>query len=79
MQREAEKCMRAYETGEARLAQYYYEEMLALLKDVRVGNADEEQVCDALVRNAVELAEVYERDEARRMLIRLVDKYLAPD
>ena len=35
------------------------------------------EVCDALVRNAVELAQLYEDDRARRVLLGLVDKYLA--
>jgi hypothetical protein len=41
-----------------------------------VGNDDGEQVYDALIRNAVEL-EHGDAREARRMLICLIDKYLA--
>jgi hypothetical protein len=82
MQREADRCMRAYDTDEAHRAAYYYEEILAFGNDLVGGNADRELVCDALVRNAVELAEMcekYDLKEARRVLIRLIDKYLPAD
>jgi hypothetical protein len=82
MEREAERCMGSYEShekGEAHLAAYYYDQILALVCDLLLGNADGEQVCDALIRNAVELAEMYEecdRKAARRALMDLIDKYL---
>jgi hypothetical protein len=81
MQREADSCMGHYEawTDDAHLAEYYYDEILAFVNDLLDGNADGELVYDALVRNAVELAELYEGDEARRILIRLIDKHLPAD
>jgi hypothetical protein len=75
MQRQAERSMRAYETDEAGLTAYYYDEILASVNELLDGNANGEQVYDALVRNAVELAEMYEngdRREARRVLIELI-------
>jgi hypothetical protein len=80
MQRTAEQCIRSYETDEAHLAAYYYDQLLAFVSDLLVGNDHGEQVYDALIRNAVELAEMYEHDdarEARRLLICLIDKHLA--
>ena len=80
MQRTAEQSMGSYETDDAHLADYYYDQILALVCDLLVGNANGEQVYDALIRNAVELAAMYELGnarEARRILICLVDKYLA--
>ena len=80
MQRKAEQSMGSYETDDAHLADYYYDQILALVCDLLVGNANGEQVYDALIRNAVELAAMYELGnarEARRILICLVDKYLA--
>jgi hypothetical protein len=80
MQRKAEQSMGSYATDEAHLVAYYYDQILALVCDLLCGNANGEQVYDALIRNAVELAEMYEHGdarEARRMLICLIDKYLA--
>jgi hypothetical protein len=80
MQRTAKQSMASYETDDAHLADYYYDQILALVCDLLVGNANGEQVYDALIRNAVELAAMYELGnarEARRILICLVDKYLA--
>ena len=80
MQRQAEQSMGAYEADEAHLAAYYYDQILLLVYDLLVGNTNGEQVYDALIRNAVELAEMYEHGdarEARRILICLIDKYLA--
>ena len=53
---------------DAHLADYCYDQILALVCDL-----------DALIRNAVELAAMYELGdvrEARRLLICLIDKYL---
>jgi hypothetical protein len=82
MQREADSCMGSYETGtdDARLTEYYYAEILAFVNDLVSGNADGELVYDALVGNAVELAQIYEHynaKEVRLVLIRLIDKHLA--
>jgi hypothetical protein len=83
MQREAERCMGAYEADEAHLTAYYYGEILKLVCDLLAGNIDGPQVCDALIRNATELAEIYEYDgdarKARRMLICLINKYSAAE
>jgi hypothetical protein len=79
MEREAERGMGSYETDEAHLAAYYYDQLLASVCDLLAGNHYGEQVYDALIRNAVELAEMYELGdarEARRKLICLIDKYL---
>ena len=80
MEREAERCMTSYEADEAHLAAYYYDQLLASVCDLLAGNHYGEQVYDALIRNAVELAEMYELGdarEARRKLICLIDKYIA--
>src|SRR5262245_37862106 len=79
MQRKAEQSMGSYATDEAHLVAYYYDQILALVCDLLVGgNTDCEQVCDALIRNASELAAMYEGEsEARRMLICLIDKHIA--
>jgi hypothetical protein len=82
MEREAERSMGSYEAHEADeryLAAYYYEQILAFVSDLLLGNANGEQVYDALIRNAVELAEIYENGDlraARRVLMCLIDKYL---
>ena len=80
MQREADSCLGSYQTDEAHLAEYYYDEILAFVNDLLSGNADGELVYDALVANAVELAQIYEDYHAkavRLVLIRLIDKHLA--
>jgi hypothetical protein len=82
MQREADSCLGHYETwtDDARLAEYYNDEILAFVNDLLGGNDDGELVYDALVRNAVELAQIYENynaKEVRLVLIRLIDKHLA--
>src|SRR5262249_51137228 len=73
MQREAERRMGSYEADEAHLTAYYYDQILKLVCDLLAGNTDGEQVCDALIRNATELAEICEYDgdvrKARRLLI----------
>jgi hypothetical protein len=77
MERAAEYCMRSYEAegDEAYLKDYYYQEIMTcvvgLLGDLPYGL----EVCDALIRNAVELAELYEGNKTRAVLIRLIDKY----
>jgi hypothetical protein len=82
MQREADSCTGAYETGtdEARLTEYCCGEILAFVNDLVGGNDDGELVCDALVGNAVELAQIYGDYNAkavRLVLIGLIDKHLA--
>ena len=81
MQRQADRNMRSYETDAAHLVAYYYSEILAIITDdLLCGNADGVEIYQALIRNAVELAEMYEDydpKEARRVLIWLIDKYLA--
>jgi hypothetical protein len=80
MQREADSCIGAYETDEADIGKYYYDEILAFVNVLLGGNDDGELVYDALVANAVELAQIYERynaKEVRLVLVRLIDKYLA--
>jgi hypothetical protein len=81
MQRQADRNMRSYETDAAHLVAYYYSEILAIITDdLLCGNADGVEVYEALIRNAVEIAEMYENydpKEARRVLIWLIDKYLA--
>ena len=72
--------MTSYEADDAHLAAYYYDQLLASVCDLLAGNHYGEQVYDALIRNAVELAEMYELGdarEARRKLICLIDKYIA--
>jgi hypothetical protein len=81
MQREADSCVEQYEaeTDDAHLAEYYYDEILAFVNDLLDGNADGELVYDALVGNAVELAQIYgdyHAKEVRLVLIRLIDKHL---
>jgi hypothetical protein len=82
MEREAERSMGSYEAGddEAHLAAYYYDQISAFISDLLLCDPNGEQVYDALIRNAVELAELYELGdarEARRKLICLIDKYIA--
>jgi hypothetical protein len=82
MEREADSSLRHYEawTDDAHLAEYYYHEILAFVNDLLGGNDDGELVYDALVGNAVELAQIYEHynaKEVRLVLIRLIDKHLA--
>jgi hypothetical protein len=80
MQREAGSCLGGYETDEAHLAKYYHDEILAFVNELVGGNADGELVYDALIGNAVELAQIYEKynaEEVRLILIRLIDKHLA--
>jgi hypothetical protein len=80
MQREADSCMGSYVTDEAHLAEYYYDEISAFVEDLLSGNADGELVYDALVGNAVELAQLYEDYNAKKVrlvLIRLIDQHLA--
>jgi hypothetical protein len=82
MELEAERSLGQYEADfedEAHRKEYYHEQMLAFVSDLLIGDRpDGLEVCDALVRNAVELALMYEmyEDEARRVLLGLVDKYL---
>jgi hypothetical protein len=82
MERAAERSMGSYEAHEGATRiwlTYYYDQILALVCDLVRGNADGELVYDALLRNAVELAEMYEggdRQAARRALTDLIDKYL---
>jgi hypothetical protein len=82
MQRHADSCLEQYEaaTDDAHLAEYYYDEILAFVDDLLDGNTDGELVYDALVGNAVELAQIYENynaKEVRLALIRLIDEHLA--
>ena len=83
MAREAERLLGHYEAdfaGEAHLKDYYYKQIRAFVSYLLFGGSpDGLEVCDALVRNAVELAQMYEDDQedARRALLGLVDKYLA--
>jgi hypothetical protein len=80
MQRKAEQSMGAYAADEAHLAAFYYDQILKLVCDLLAGNTDGEQVYDALIRNAIELAAMYHDDdtrEARRTLICLIDRYIA--
>jgi hypothetical protein len=80
MQREADSCMGHYEAGtdDADLSAYYNDEICAKVEDLLGGgNPDGELVYDALIGKAVEIAVLYERDEARRVLIQLIDKHLA--
>jgi hypothetical protein len=81
MQREADSSLGHYEawTDDAHLAEYYHDEILACVNDLLGGNDDGELVYDALVGNAVELAQIYEdyhAKEVRLVLIRLIDKHL---
>ena len=80
MQREAEGSTQAYETDDR--PAYYYDQILAFVEDLLCGNADGEEVCEALVRNAVELAVMYnnyDAEEARQVLTQLVEKHLAAE
>jgi hypothetical protein len=82
MQREADSSLGHYEawTDDARLAEYYYKEILAFVNELLGGNDDGELVYDALIGNAVELAQIYgdyHAKEVRLVLIRLIDKHLA--
>jgi hypothetical protein len=80
MQRHADSCLEQYEADDAHLAEYYYDEISAFVNDLLDGNADGELVYDALVGNAVELAQIYENynaKEVRLVLIRLIDEHLA--
>jgi hypothetical protein len=78
MEREAERSMGSYEADETHLAAYYYDQISTFVSDLLLGNANGEQVYDALIRNAVELAEMYENGDltARPVLMCLIDKYL---
>jgi hypothetical protein len=84
MQREADVSMRGYELAvngedDAHWTDFYYDQILALVCDLLGDNDYGELMYDALVRNAAELAEMYEyydRNAARRVLTRLIDKYL---
>ena len=83
MEREAERSLGTYEAGVDK-TEYYYEQVKHCTEDLLVGGSpDGLEVCDALVRNAVELAELYEdcggfgEDEnARSFLLGLVQKHL---
>jgi hypothetical protein len=80
MQGEADRCLGNYATDEAPLAEYYYDEISTVVDDLLGGNDDGELVYDALVGNAVELAQFYEDynvEAVRLVLIRLIDKHLA--
>jgi hypothetical protein len=74
--------MRSYELHGAHDAQrtdFYYDQIEALVCDLLRGDEYGELMYDALVRNAAELAEMYEYDDqnaARRVLMQLIDKYL---
>jgi len=60
MEREAERSLGTYEAGVDK-TEYYYEQVKQCTEDLLVGGSpDGLEVCDALVRNAVELAELYE-------------------
>jgi hypothetical protein len=78
----AERSIRDYETGddEGAKAAFYYDQILECVTDLLVGGSPNgEQVYDALIRNAAELAELYEnydRKAARWVLMDLIDKYL---
>ena len=78
----AERSIRDYETGddEGLKTAFYYDQILGCVNDLLVGGSTNgEQVYDALIRNAAELAEMYEDDDrkaARRVLMDLIDKYL---
>jgi hypothetical protein len=77
MEREAQRGVKHYEAAFAgEEAAYYYDQVLAFTSDLLLGNSDGEQVCDALVRNASEIAELYNGLDARRVLLELIDKYL---
>ena len=76
----AERSLGSYEAdfaGEAHWKDYYYKQILAFVSDLLRDRPNGLEACDALVRNAVELAQLYEDDRARRVLLGLVDKYLA--
>ena len=84
MQRQADSSLGHYEawTDDAHLAEYYHDEILACVNDLLGGNDDGELAYDALIGNAAELAVIYEGNDlkaARRVLIRLIDKYLPAD
>jgi hypothetical protein len=56
MQREADSCMGAYETDEAHLPAYYYDEIYATVEDLLSGgNPDGELVYDALEHFSIRL------------------------
>jgi hypothetical protein len=82
MEREAKRSMASYEVrGEAHLAAYYYDQISACVSDLLLGNTNGEQVYDALIRNGVELAEIYkawDRKAARRAVMDLIATYLPP-
>jgi hypothetical protein len=84
MQREADVSARSYELAvdeheDAQLTDFYYDQILALVRNLLRGEPYGELMYNALVRNTAELAEMYEgydQKEARRVLIQLIDKYL---
>jgi hypothetical protein len=78
MQREADSYLGGYEPDEADRAAFYHDEISTKVEFLLDGgNPDGELVYDALIGKAVEIAVLYEGDEARRVLIQLIDKHLA--
>jgi hypothetical protein len=77
MERAAEAGIGHYEARLAgKLTEYFYERVLALVNDLcEGGNPDGPEIWYALVRNACELAEMYE--EPAEVLINLIDQYFA--
>jgi hypothetical protein len=77
MEREAEARIGHYEASLAGTTKdYFYKQVLALVNDLCAGgNPDGPEIWDALIRNACELAEIY--DEPKETLIDLIDKYPA--
>jgi hypothetical protein len=84
MERAAERSLgdyELYELGNAPtdedLKAYYYKQIYAFVDDLLVGfKPDGLEVIDALIRNAVELAELYKgvtEEDLRSMLLRFVD------
>jgi len=88
MENEAVRSLGSYEAtlaGEEHVKEYYYKQIEACISDLLSGsNPDGLEICDALVRNAAELVDLYEScapgctegEDARGELLRLVDKYL---
>jgi hypothetical protein len=73
MEREAERSLGTYEAGLDK-TEYYYEQVKQCTEDLLVGcKPDGLEVCDALVRNAVELAELYQ--QKRGFLLGLYARY----
>lgn len=85
MEREAERSLGDHETGfdEERVKEFYYKQIEAFVTDLLGGGRpDGLEVVEALVRNAAELAGVYEEcgamndgEDARGLLLGLVGKY----